>query len=915
MRFQDFEMDISRRLLSHRGKPVKVGSRAFEILALLASRAGEVISANEILQSVWPGTESAENSLRVHVVALRKALSIGDADDLVRSVAGRGYILSATVRSDLAISETVQSLPHGNGNLPGRTTNVIGRENFIRRCLDLSQTRVMTIVGSGGIGKTTVALELANLLGEQYETVYFLDLAAVGSAASIGPTLASQLGLSVYGDDPLPGITAALSHRRIMIVFDNCEHVIANAATIVERIIGACPNVRVLATSREPLAINAETIRRLGSLDVPEEGEVTADASRRSAVTLFVERMEHSLEIGAPLGNEQMEIIASIVRKLEGIPLAIEFAAARVVDLGLEELLVSLDRPLTVLRRGRRTAPRRQQTLQATLDWSYGFLTDNEKFALQALSVFAYSFSREGACVMCGLALGKEETEDAILGLQSKSLLSKSASGEALRLLETTREYAAIKLAASGRQAEARAIHASLLLVRLQEAESHWDRLSTSKWLKAYGVLIHDLRLALVFCEEIGNSHLLHQLLAASGLLWTQLGLMNEQFRHIEKAVKALDCAPTNDRSMESQLRSAYGSIAYNVHSFAGDIEARRQFELAANLARSMGDATGLLRAGSGICALLTTQGGYREASDVALGLVADLGPIAEPAVDRILAHNNHYLGRHNDAYAHARRAFEANGLAVRGTLTSGASFGQKTLSLMVMAKTAYLRGEIEIALEHLDELTSDVLAVEHPISTCLGLAVGACPIYFGLGRKEQGHRFLEILRDISTKNSLHRWREWVDGFDFALRTPHPHDESVISSLSRGGNGPRLENIVVVAGLKSGLDLIDLGLAGEAGWCRPELLRLKGEILLDHGDAGGRELLFEGYEIARLQSALTWQLKCATSLAKHSVCGTISADSERIKRTLALFPGSPPAADLAEADVLLTSSITYELEA
>ncbi len=915
MRFLDFEMDISRRFLSHRGKPVKLGSRAFEILALLASRAGEVISGTEILQAVWPGTDSAENSLRVHLVALRKALSIGDADDLVRSVAGRGYILSATVRTDRPISESVQSLPHGDRNLPSRNTNVIGREDFVRRCLDLTQTRVMTIVGSGGIGKTTVALELAHLLSDQYEAVYFLDLAAVGSAASIGPTLASQLGLSVYRDDPLPGIIATLSHRRIMIVFDNCEHVITNAATIVERIIGACPNVRVLATSREPLAINAETIRRLGSLDVPEQREGPADASRRSAVALFMERMEHSVEIGAPLETEQMEIIASIVRKLEGIPLAIEFAAARVVDLGLKELLVSLDRPLTVLRRGRRTAPRRQQTLQATLDWSYGFLTENEKFALQVLSVFAYSFSREGAYVMCGLALGKEETEDAILGLQSKSLLARSESGAALRLLETTREYAAIKLAASGRQAEARSIHASLLLVRLQESESHWDRLPTSKWMTAYGVLIHDLRLALAFCEETENSTLFHQLLAASGLLWTQLGLMNEQFRHIEKAVKALDVAPTTNRSMESQLRSAYGSIAYNVHSLAGDIEARRQFELAASLARSMSDATGLLRAGSGICAILTTQGGYREASDVAIGLVADLGPIAEPAVDRILAHNNHYLGRHDDAYAHARRSFEANGRAVRGTLTSGANFGQKTLSLMVMAKTAYLRGEIEIALEHLDELTSDVLVVEHPISTCLGLAVGACPIYFGLGKMEQGHRFLEILRDISTKNSLHRWHEWVDGFDFALRTAHPDDESVISSLWRGGNGPRLENIVVAAGQKSGRGLIDLGLSGEAGWCRPELLRLKGEILLDHGEAGGRELLLEGYGIARLQSALTWQLRCATSLAKHAMFGTILADRERIDRTLALFPGPPPTADLDEAEALLTSSIIYELEA
>jgi predicted ATPase/DNA-binding winged helix-turn-helix (wHTH) protein len=907
MRFVDFELDVSRRLLTHRGQPVKVGSRALDILTVLASRAGEVISASEILQAVWPGSVSAENSLRVHLVALRKALSIGDADSLVQSVAGRGYILSATVREDFPVVETAQSLPHCKGNLPGRHGGVIGRENFIRRCLDLRQSRVITIVGSGGIGKTTVAMEIAHLLIDQYEAVYFLDLAALGVGSSIGPTLASLLGHSVYGDDPMPGITAALSHRRIMIVFDNCEHVISDAARIVETITRACPQVTVLATSREPLSIYAETVRRLGSLDVPDEGEVTADASRRSAVTLFMDRMEHSLEIGAPLDDKQMAIVAAIVRKLEGIPLAIEFAATRVIDLGLRELLVSLDRPFTVLRRGRRTAPRRQQTLQATLDWSYGFLTDNEKFALQALSVFAYSFSREGAYVVCDTSLGKEETEDAIWGLQSKSLLARSESGTTLRLLETTREYAAVKLAASGQQAKARLAHASLLLVRMKEAESHWDRLPTSQWMNGYGVLIHDLRLALAFCEQTENSQLLHQLLAASGLLWTQLGLMNEQFRHIERAVKAFEVAPATDRSVETQLRSTYGSIAYNVHSVAGDLEARRQFELAAALARSSGDSTKLLRAGSGICALLTTQGSYHEANNVALDLVRDLGPVAEPAVDRILAHNNHYLGRHDEAYARARRALKANGLAVRGTLTSGASFGQKTLSLMVMAKTAYLRGHIDKSLEYLDELTADALAVEHPISTCLGLAVGACPIFFGLGKNDQGHRFLEILRDISTRNSLVRWQEWVDGFDFALRAPHAEDANVILSLRQGGSGPRLENIVTVAGQKAGSRLVELALAGEAGWCRAELLRLKGEMLLAHGEAGGREMLLEGYEIAKLQTALIWQLKCANSLAKYGALETLTSDRKRIDRTLALFPGLPPAQDLADAEMYLKS--------
>lgn len=903
--FLDFELDVSRRLLAHRGQPVKIGSRALDILAVLASRPGDVVSSSEILEAVWPNSLSAENSLRVNLVSLRKALAVADVGPLIQTVAGRGYILSATVRNTEATVHAVQSLSLNCGNLPGKARGVIGRESFVARCLQLRQSNVMTILGTGGIGKTTVALEVAHLLKDDYEGVYFLDLAALGSTAAIAPNLASLLGLSVYGDDPLPGIVAALAQRKVLLVFDNCEHVIEEAAKIIEGIIRTCPDVKVLATSREALSIHGETIRRLGSLDVPDEGEVSAQAMQRSAVALFIARMEQSFEMGAPIRREQMDIVTAIVRKLEGIPLAIEFAASRVVDLGLKQLLASLDQPLTVLRRGRRTAPRRQQTLQATLDWSYGFLTENERSVLQALSVFAYSFSREGALAVCTTAVGKEEAEDAIWGLQSKSLLSRSESGRALRLLETTREYAAIKLAATERRGDVRLAHASLLLVRMREAELQWDKLQTVEWLNGYGILIHDLRLALTFCEETSHTRLYHELLATSGTLWTQLGLMNEQFRHIEKAVRTFDQEPSTDALLETQLRSAYGSIAYNVHSVDGDTEARRQFELAARSARSLNDPTRLLRAASGVCALLTTQGRYHAANEVALELQQDLGKAAEPAVNRILAHNSHYLGAHDDAYDYATRALRANGLAVRGTLTSGANFGQKTLSLMVLAKTAYIRGQIESSMEHLDELTSDILLVDHPISTCLGLAVGACPIYFGLGEMELGHRFLGILRDISTRHSLFRWLEWVEGYEYALGAEDVDNKEAVACLRHGGTGPRLENVVAVAGKKAGPGLIDLALSGQAGWCRAELVRLKGETMLDGGDRGGRRLLLDAYRIADHQSALTWQLKCASSLARYGSHHTRGADRERIKRTLDVFSGSPCKVDVKTAEAAL----------
>ena len=909
LRFLDFELDESRRKLTRSGHPVKIGSKALDILAVLARRAGEVVSREDLFEAVWSGSTTAENSLRVQIGALRKALGSSESDSLVQSVAGRGYLLSASVRRVEAAELSPAINPQiSRGNLPDIGNNVIGREDFIARCLQTRRTSVMSIVGPGGIGKTTVAIEFANRVRAEYEAAFFLDLAALSTASSIGPTLASLIGLSVYGDDPMPGIRAAIGQRKLIFVFDNCEHVIENAAAVIEDVSRACPNIFIVSTSREPLGISAEMVRRLGPLDTPDEGQLPSNPTAYSAIAMFMDRVEHSLDSGAIDQVDDLLRVAAIVRKLDGIPLAIEFAAARVIDLGLGQLLDSLGEPLAVLRRGRRTAPRRQQTLQATLDWSYGYLTEHERTVLQALSVFAQNFTREGAASVCAHLLENEEIEDAIWGLQSKSLLSRSEAGTALRLLATTREYAWAKLVAQERDAEVRNAHARFVLMRLRHAELEWDKLPTHQWLASYGGLINDLRFALSYSEVVGETRLFLELVAGSGLLWTQLGLMSEQFRYIEQAVAALDQGRLQDAEIDSQLRSAYGAIAYNVHSVAGDTEAVRQFDLAAASARTLGDTTKIMRAKSGVCAVLTTQGRYREAFELASSLRDELGVASESAVHRIHAHNSHYLGKHSAAFDYAERALYANGVNVRGTLTSGANFGQKTLSLMIMAKTAYLRGEVGNSLALLDELIADVMEVDHPISTCLALSVGACPIYLGLGMHEKGRYYLEILRDISTRNSLIRWREWADGFDYALGTDIIAPSAALAALKIGGNGPRLENTIVVGGERMGLDLVDIALGGEAGWCEPELMRLKGTRLLSRRNAEGRQWLLSGFELAESQTAGLWQLKCANSLAIHATNPTRTEDRERIDRVLTKFPDAP------SADIEISEKLIDQLQ-
>lgn len=906
LKFGDFQLDVSQRRLTRGSGDIKLGSRALDLLIALASRPGEVISKDELLRLVWPETIVADGALRVNMFAVRKALESGADEKFIQSIAGRGYVFTARSVSSRPTQANANSSLQGKHNLPADPIRIIGREEFITNCLKQSQQRVLSIIGPGGIGKTTVAIKIAHLLRSDFEATFFLDLGAINDPKTVGPTLASLLGLSVYGDDPVPGIVGIIGDRKILVIFDNCEHVVDRAAEIVEAIGRSCPHAYIVATSRETLGVSSESIKRLGPLSIPPHNADASILSKSAAIALFLERVKFSLPDQSFEGEAQLQLIATIVRKLDGIPLAIEFAAARAVDLGLTELISSLDQPLMILRRGRRTAPPRQQTLQATLDWSYKSLSEGEKTLLRVLSVFAQSFDRSAALLVGSFLLDEEAFNEALWGLLSKSLLARSDADDVFRLLETTRSYALAKLVESEWEVNVRTAHANFVRERLLSAEKDWDQLVGSDWAKRYGSLMHDIRAAIAFAARTGMTRLHLELAADSGLIWTQMGLMKEHFQIIEQALDVIDEGGASDHWLETQLRSSYGAIAYNVLSVEGDEEGLRQFELAALSAEAMQDTGKTLRARSGICAILTTQGRYREANDVAHRLSEKVGPESRSAVDRILAHNSHYLGQHVDASYFAHQALNANGGNMRGTLTSGANFGQKTLSLMVLAKTSWLRGQSQTALDFLDELTSNAIAVDHAISLCLALSVGACPIYFGLGLREEGKRYLGLLRDVSTRHSLIRWQEWADGYDEAVATPTAGWKAAVTeSLRRGANGPRLENTVVVAGTRAPMGLIDIALMGQAGWCQAELFRLKGVLLVEKGQTEGVALIEKGYELAAEQSSLVWQLRCANSLAELAIGGGKYRETDKIERTLALFTEAVPAMEMAVASKLL----------
>jgi predicted ATPase/DNA-binding winged helix-turn-helix (wHTH) protein len=435
--------------------PVQLGSRAFDILAILVERAGEIVGKEEMIARAWPQTFVEEANLKIQVSALRRALGDGQGGRrYVITVPGRGYNFVAPVRheerADAALPLVVA--PMSVHNLPLAMTRVIGREEAAVTLVSrLSRERLVTIVGPGGIGKTTVALAVAERMIADYEDgVWLVDLAPLGDPRLVPSAVATVLGLEIRTDNPLPGLVAGLRDKRMLLLLDNCEHVIDAAASLAAAVLTGVPRVSILATSREPLGVAGEREHRLGPLGSPRtaSGLTAAEAATFPAVQLFVERITAIVEDFA-LTDANGPLIVEICRRLDGLPLAIEFAAPRVEVLGVEGLAAGLDRSLPLLTARRRMPVPRHRTMRAVIDWSYGLLSEDEQRFFRALGIFDGGFTVEtAAAVAIGPSVTPCEALDRLADLVAKSLVvaDVSSAEPRFRLLDTTRAFAIEKL-------------------------------------------------------------------------------------------------------------------------------------------------------------------------------------------------------------------------------------------------------------------------------------------------------------------------------------------------------------------------------------------------------------------------------------------------------------------------------------
>jgi predicted ATPase/DNA-binding winged helix-turn-helix (wHTH) protein len=464
-----WQIHLGRRELLESGVSVPIGVRAFEVMEVLVRSANELVTKDALMDRIWPGAMVGENTLQVHISAIRKALGRDRA--MLKTASGRGYRLLGdwTLRRQGAVEETVGLLepvqmpvPKFRTNLPEAALDPIGRTIALRQIQDmLSAYRAITLTGPGGIGKTTLALHVSRRVSLTFDgDVWFVELASMSDPGLVPPALVGVLGLDLGGDEiTAEAVARAIGDKPILLVLDNCEHVIDAAARLVETILRLCTRASVLATSQEPLRIAGEYVYRVPPLEVPRLhwGEPD-DILAQSAVQLFVARSQ-ALDPTFAASRENVQLIAAICHHLDGIPLAIEFAAARAATLGVQYVASHLENRFGLLTSGCRTAPRRHRTLRASLDWSYELLPETERSLLGRLAIFDTGFTLEAiTAVMRGAGYPESAVLEGIANLVTKSFLSPNRSPSSGRwaLPETIRAYALEKLVESG-EAEATA--------------------------------------------------------------------------------------------------------------------------------------------------------------------------------------------------------------------------------------------------------------------------------------------------------------------------------------------------------------------------------------------------------------------------------------------------------------------------
>jgi predicted ATPase/DNA-binding winged helix-turn-helix (wHTH) protein len=903
--FGRFRVLPHRRELLAEGRSVDLGGRAFDVLMVLIEASGAVVSKDALMNRVWPERIVEENSLQAQISALRRIF--GTDRGLIRTIAGRGYQFTGEIRT-VSASPDVQAsagMPQPAltpsrppTNLPEPVSELIGRNVELDEIRDLSIShRLVTLTGAGGIGKTQLGFQAARHLQPRFaDGVWVIELAPLSDPELVPVTVATALGLELASGTASPlSVATALRSKQLMLVLDNCEHVVDAAAQMAEALLRADPGIRVIATSREPLRVEGEWVYPVPPLAVPAEGNPDGeDPLHYGAVRLFVERARAAAPSFAP-DSRTAAAIAGICRRLDGIPLAIELAAARVATLGVEGLAARIDDRFRLLAGGHRTAMPRHQTLRATLEWSHELLTEPERVVLRRLAVFAGGFTLQAAsAVVADDEIAAAEVVDSVANLIAKSLVTADAGGARLRyrLLETTRAYVLEKLIQAGEFDVVARRHAQRYLDLLEGAEAKAETQPTDEWLAEYGPRMDNLRAALDWAFSPGGDASIGVALTAAAVpLWMHLSLMEECRGRVERALAAIGAGAGRDARREMQLLAARGtSLAY---TRGGVPEIRAAWTKALEIAVSLGNVEYQLRTLWGLWSSHHISGGHH---GVALtlaqrfhALAATRSELSDRLIgERMIGVSQHLLGDQLSARRHIESFLTHYVTSDRRFIIRFGVVQQVTARVFV-ARILWLQGFSDQAMRAVESSLEDARAANHANSLCSALALAACPIALWLGDRAAAEHYVGMLVDYSTKHALARWRAYGRCYQVVLAIQRGELSTGLLLLREGleelgdpRSAPRFFTFVmaealgrdgqIADGLTAIEEAIERSERSDERWAIAEMLRIKGELLLLQdapGAVAAAENQFrQALDWARRQGALSWELRAATSLAR-----------------------------------------------
>ena len=905
--FGSFRLVPAQRVLLDDGKPVRLGSRALDILITLVEHASETISREQLIAHTWPDIVVEDAALRVHVAAVRKALGDGRVGRrYVVNSPGRGYAFVAPVARDHVPPATAAPTVEAEiGYLPARLTRIVGRDDVVvALAAQLARRRFLTIVGPGGIGKTTVAIAVADVVRASYrDGAWFIGLAPLSAPDLVPGAVGAALGVPSSEGDHTRALATWLRNKHILIVLDSCEHVIDAAAALAEVIRQAAPQAGVLATSREPLRAEGEWLHRLAPLELPPQGRTfptAAEALIYSAVELFNERATAAMDRFV-LDDPDVPAVLEICRRLDGLPLALELAAARVDTFGVGGLAARLDDRFGVLTSGRRTALPRQQTLRATIDWSYDALPEPERQLLRHLAVFVGGFTLEAAAAVVegAAAIADVSLIDSIANLVAKSLVvfEASTSPTRWRLLDTIRSYALPKLAESGQIDGAQRRHASYFRDALALPASASGSELSNEELTRHVREIDNVRAALDWSfSPPGDITIGVDLTAAYAPVWLHLSLMQECRERCECALRGLGPESASHARLQMWLQIGLGNSL--LHTRGPSEQAQTMLTEALQSAEALGNLRAQLRILLDLSSVIGFRGEYARAaaaSERASAIAQQIGDTTGVVLtDRRMGMILLRIGRVAEAQRCFERVIQSPPFRQNeDRLPIWQHSDDRAMARALLARALWLRGFLDRAHQEAQASLGEVRGSDHQLTLCRVLLYGMGRIAPMTGDFAAAETAISSIVQSATSAAAPFWTmvgQFLRGKLLVERHQFAEGLAVLREAFEIGNqtGWRLsypEFMGSFALALAGLGRLDeahdaVGKAIEAAggredgeqWYVPELLRIKGEVLVkqarDRSTAAAESCFNQACKMAREQGALFWELRVALSLAR-----------------------------------------------